>query len=396
MAAPTRNRTRKGRFKKTRYLPQPTVIEEHNYVKGHVCDSVHGCEECCPGITKILTSKKISIDGWKNGRRVIEFDALVSGLKSCSKCHFGPLFLTDRTIKGEMKLGLGGFIYVQCGNCLFINRIPYGTTHKMKQSKGMPNFCINTKIGTAMIDSVGGPQRMNNILTTLNLPSINERSLKVMERRAGELIENFAEDNMKKECSLAFESEMENVTNYEMQQTNETFHTELGVNFIDGEFTGDRNILADSRQECSTSDEENESSSKSDVLQPHRKRPLSKIEHSEHPPRKKLKFLPLKQSGMTVCADHGWQKKGFDSLTGHTFFISKQNKVLKTVVKHRTCGKCKWWRRNRPGMKPPAHKCVWNHHGSSKSMESEAGLQAVQEMANQDFQTKWPFTRTFQ
>lgn len=34
-------------------------------------------------------------------------------------------------------------------------------------------------------------------------------------------------------------------------------------------------------------------------------------------------------------------------------------------------------------MKPPAHKCVWNHHGSSKSMESEAGLQAVQEMANQ-------------
>lgn len=81
-------------------------------------------------------------------------------------------------------------------------------------------------------------------------------------------------------------------------------------------FYSDRNILADSRQECSTSDEENESSSKSDVLQPHRKRPLSKIEHSEHPPRKKLKFLPLKQSGMTVCADHGWQKKGFDSLTG--------------------------------------------------------------------------------
>lgn len=34
------------------------------------------------------------------------------------------------------------------------------------------------------------------------------------------------------------------------------------------------------------------------------------------PPRKKLKFLPLKQSGMTVCADHWRQKKGFDSLTG--------------------------------------------------------------------------------
>lgn len=33
--------------------------------------------------------------------------------------------------------------------------------------------------------------------------------IKVMERRVGELIENFVEDNMKKECSLVFENEME-------------------------------------------------------------------------------------------------------------------------------------------------------------------------------------------
>ena len=32
--------------------------------------------------------------------------------------------------------------------------------------------------------------------------------LKVMERRAGELIEKFADENMKKECLLAFEKEM--------------------------------------------------------------------------------------------------------------------------------------------------------------------------------------------
>lgn len=67
----------------------------------------------------------------------------------------------------------------------------------------------------------------------------------------------------------------------------------------------------------------------------------------------------------------------------YLYFISKQNKVLRTVVKHRTCRKRKWWRRNRPGLKPPAHKCVWNHQGSSKLMESEAGLQAVKEMAKQ-------------
>lgn len=32
---------------------------------------------------------------------------------------------------------------------------------------------------------------------------------------------------------------------------------------------------------------------------------------------KKLKFKPLTRKGMSVCSDHGWQKKkGFDSLTG--------------------------------------------------------------------------------
>ena len=68
---------------------------------------------------------------------------------------------------------------------------------------------------------------------------------------------------------------------------------------------------------------------------------------------------------------------------GHTFFISKENKVMKTIIKHRTCGKCKWWKRNRPFVRPPPHKCVWNHHASAKMMESEAGLQAVKEMAAQ-------------
>lgn len=60
----------------------------------------------------------------------------------------------------------------------------------------------------AMIDSVGGPQRMNNLLTTLDLPFINNRSLKTMERRAGQFIEKYAEENMKKESAMAYEKEM--------------------------------------------------------------------------------------------------------------------------------------------------------------------------------------------
>lgn len=49
---------------------------------------------------------------------------------------------------------------------------------------------------------------MNNLLSTLDLPIINNRSLKTMERRAGNIIEQYAEENMKKESKMAYEKEM--------------------------------------------------------------------------------------------------------------------------------------------------------------------------------------------
>ena len=52
---------------------------------------------------------------------------------------------------------------------------------------------MNNEFLTAMIDNVGGPKRINNLLTTLDLPFINSRSLKTMERRAGQIIEKYAE-----------------------------------------------------------------------------------------------------------------------------------------------------------------------------------------------------------
>lgn len=43
---------------------------------------------------------------------------------------------------------------------------------------GMPCFVVNTKLGTAMIDSVGGPVRVNNLLSTLNIPTIGNKNMK--------------------------------------------------------------------------------------------------------------------------------------------------------------------------------------------------------------------------
>jgi len=45
----------------------------------------------------------------------------------------------------------------------------------------------------AMIDSVGGPVRVNNLLSTLNVPTISNARLKEMERRTGAVVEQVTE-----------------------------------------------------------------------------------------------------------------------------------------------------------------------------------------------------------
>ena len=60
----------------------------------------------------------------------------------------------------------------------------------------------------AMIDSIGGPQRVNNFLTTLDLPSISHKNLKAMESRAGQMIEDYAEKSMANATKVSFDTEM--------------------------------------------------------------------------------------------------------------------------------------------------------------------------------------------
>lgn len=59
-----------------------------------------------------------------------------------------------------------------------------------------------------MIDSVGGPDRVNNLLSTLNIKPINCRNLKKMERRAGAAIETVASESQREAAISAFLQEM--------------------------------------------------------------------------------------------------------------------------------------------------------------------------------------------
>ena len=123
---------------------------EHNYCVGSVCDGNECRDDLC-AMHPPLKSKNIRADGWKFGRRVVELDVLLSSLKYCRACRLGPVPLTYYNVVGEMKRGLGGYIYVKCQNvdCGEINCVPYGKTHRLKKSKpGMPCFAVNTKLGT--------------------------------------------------------------------------------------------------------------------------------------------------------------------------------------------------------------------------------------------------------
>ena len=56
-------------------------------------------------------------------------------------------------------------------------------------------------------------------------------------------------------------------------------------------------------------------------------------------------------------------------------------KVVKVIILHHTFSVCKWWKRNHPGVKVRVHRCVHNHSGSARSMESVAGVQGIQHMS---------------
>lgn len=64
-------------------------------------------------------------------------------------------------------------------------------------------------------------------------------------------------------------------------------------------------------------------------------------------------------------------------------------KVLKTIVKHKKCGVCSWWRRNRPGTKVRQHRCVRNHTGSARSMEGASGIEGIKQLQKEGINVEY-------
>lgn len=59
-----------------------------------------------------------------------------------------------------------------------------------------------------MVDSIGGPNRVNNCLSTLDIKVIDQKNLKSMERRAGQKIEEVAKRSMETAATETYNLEM--------------------------------------------------------------------------------------------------------------------------------------------------------------------------------------------
>ncbi len=122
--------------------------EDHTYL--HKADLTYGDQvHTSSWPYDIPNSSRISRDGWRVGRKLVELDILLENLRYCQHCYLGPVPLTLCNIAGEMNVGLGSYLYVRCTNidCLKINRVSCGKLHRTKGQHGMQSFVVNTKLG---------------------------------------------------------------------------------------------------------------------------------------------------------------------------------------------------------------------------------------------------------
>lgn len=124
------------------------IMIDHNYSIGHYHDHNEDSSDlCCPGFSSLRSSTKIETKDWKLGRRVVEWASLLNDLQFCTHCRLGPLLFTPQHVKGEMKMGLGGYLFILCSHCGSINRVAYGSTYTEHNRRGQRNFTVNTKLG---------------------------------------------------------------------------------------------------------------------------------------------------------------------------------------------------------------------------------------------------------
>ena len=101
----------------------------------------------------------------------------------------GPLSLVN--IVNEKQSGLSSIFTVKCSFCGHNNEVKSSGDHKTG-SRGPLASNINTRAALGSLHAGIGNTHLNNLLSTMNIPTMNHRLFKKREREIGNVVENIA------------------------------------------------------------------------------------------------------------------------------------------------------------------------------------------------------------
>ena len=104
----------------------------------------------------------------------------------------------------ETRSGLASKFHVKCTNCGFINKVATSAQHR-SATHGPPAFDVNSRTVLGSLHIGIGQTQINNLLSTINIPTINISTFKKREREVGKATETLA----KKSCKESIAEERE-------------------------------------------------------------------------------------------------------------------------------------------------------------------------------------------
>lgn len=105
----------------------------------------------------------------------------------------------------ERKIGLASSFNIKCIHCGLINKVNTSAEHRTGM-RGSLTFDVNSRAALASLHTGIGHTQLNNFLSTMNVPLLNNVTFKKREREVGKVVESLA----KKSCHENIEIEIEN------------------------------------------------------------------------------------------------------------------------------------------------------------------------------------------
>ena len=97
-------------------------------------------------------------------------------------------------VTDEVRYGLASTFVIKCPFCGKSNQVKTSGQHRSGKC-GPPAFDINTRVVLGCLHAGIGQTHINNVLSTLNAPTLNSVTFKLREREVGKAVETIAKSS---------------------------------------------------------------------------------------------------------------------------------------------------------------------------------------------------------